>query len=238
MIVWNGGLEKTVTRMDAVQRGRERGSARLRRPEILATTIELVREQGLSNVRVVDVAARAGTSPASVIYHFASKDQLFQLAVADADAAFYAMLRPELARLESGIDRLAWLIVRSSMSEWPLWIDTWMLARQSAEMRATEQGFEEEWCEIIADTIRHGQARGEFGPADADDVAARLAALTEGLAVHMVLEHPGRTRMHYVSMSLKAAAIELGCDESALQEAAAGVTVPAEPQPSNPKGAE
>ena len=53
----------------------------MRRPEILATTVELVREHGLSNVRVIDVAGRAGTSPASVISHFASKDQLFGQAV-------------------------------------------------------------------------------------------------------------------------------------------------------------
>jgi TetR/AcrR family transcriptional repressor of bet genes len=106
-----------MTRKQAVQKRRVDAPARVRRPEILATTVELVREQGLSNVRVIDVAERAGTSPTSVIYYFASKDQLFGHAVADADAAFYAALRPELAALDSGIDRLACLIVRSSLSE-------------------------------------------------------------------------------------------------------------------------
>jgi AcrR family transcriptional regulator len=209
---------------------------RVRRPEILATTVELVREHGLSNVRVIDVAERAGTSPASVIYYFASKDQLFGQAVADADAAFYAALRPELDRLDSGVERLACLIVRSSVSEWPLWIDSWLLARQNAELRAADWRFESSWCEIIAETIRHGQARREFGPVDADEVAVRLAALSEGLAVHMVLEHPGRTRSHYVSMWLKAAALELGCEESELQQAAA--RVPIAVRSSNALGAE
>jgi AcrR family transcriptional regulator len=217
-------------------RRREEPAGRVRGPEILATTVELVREQGLSNVRVADVAQRAGTSPTSVIYYFASKDQLFGRAVADADAAFYAALRLELEALESGIERLACLIVRSSLSEWPLWIDTWLLARQSAEMRDAEWRFETSWCDAIAQTIRHGQARGEFEPVDADEVAIRLAALSEGLAVHMVLEQPGRTRAHYVEMWCKAAAIELGCRESDLQAAAARVPVTAEP--SNPEGAQ
>ena len=225
-----------MTRKQTVPRRRDEPAPRVRRPEILATTVELVREHGLSNVRVIDVAERAGTSPTSVIYYFASKDQLFGQAVADADAAFYAELRPELDRLESGIDRLAWLIVRSSLSEWPLWIDTWLLARQSADMRAAEWGFESSWCEILAETIRQGQARGEFRPVDADEVAVRLAALSEGLAVHMVLEHPGRTRAHYVSMLLKACAIELGCRESDLQEAAQ--RVPVADQSSNVGGTE
>jgi hypothetical protein len=52
----------------------------------------------------------------------------------------------------------------------------------------------------------------------------------------MVLEQPGRTREHYVSMLLKAAAVELGCRESDLQEAAARVPLVAES--SNPEGAQ
>jgi AcrR family transcriptional regulator len=223
-----------MTRKQPLAKRREEPAGRVRGPEILATTVELVREHGLSNVRVADVAERAGTSPTSVIYYFASKDQLFGRAVADADAAFYAELVPELDRLERGVDRLACLIVRSSLSEWPLWIDSWLLARQSAEMRVAEWGCESRWCDTIAETIRHGQARGEFGPVEADEVAIRLAALSEGLAVHMVLEQPGRSRAHYVAMWLKAAAIELGCQESDLQEAAARVPVAAES--SNPEG--
>jgi AcrR family transcriptional regulator len=223
-------------RKQAVPKRPEEPSARVRGPEILATTVELVREHGLSNVRVADVAERAGTSPTSVIYYFASKDQLFGRAVADADAAFYTAVAPELAQLESGIDRLACLIVRSSLSEWPLWIDAWLLARQNAEMRVAEWDFESTWCDAIADTIRLGQDRGEFAAVDADEVAIRLAALSEGLAVHMVLGQPGRTRAHYVEMWLKAAAIELGCRESDLQEAAARVPVAAES--SNPEGAQ
>jgi AcrR family transcriptional regulator len=225
-----------MTPKQAVPKRREVPVARVRGPEILATTVELVREHGLSNVRVVDVAERAGTSPTSVIYYFASKDQLFGRAVEDADAAFYTALRPQLDRLESAIDRLACLIVRSSVSEWPLWIDSWLLARQSEEMRVAEWGCESRWCDVIAETIRPGQARGEFRLVDADEAAVRIAALTEGLAVHMVLEQPGRSRAHYVAMSLKAAALELGCQESDLQEAAARVPVAADS--SNPQGAQ
>ena len=210
---------------------------RVPRPEILATAVELVREQGLSNVRVVDVAERAGTSPTSVIYHFASKHQLFEQAVTDADAAFYVALRPELAGLDSGVERLAWLIERSSHTEWPLWMDTWLVARQSPELRTAELGCEERWCALLAETIRHGQDRNEFEPVDAAEVAIRLAALTEGLAVHMVLQHPGRTREHYVASVLKAAALELGCEYPALQSAARQMTAWDQSQTSKPEGA-
>ena len=199
--------------------GDDPAPARVRGPEILGATIDLVREQGLSNLRVADVAARAGTSPTSVIYYFASKDLLFEQAVADADARFYDALEPELLSLESGIDRLALLIVRSSDSDWRLWMDTRLFARRSPEMQRAERGFETRWCQTIADTIRHGLKRGEWNATDPDGVAVRLAALSEGLAEHMILEHPGRTHGHYLLMMIRAACNELGCDESTLWQA-------------------
>lgn len=203
---------------------RDDGPARVRGREILATTVDLVREEGLANLRIADIAARAGTSSTSVIYYFASKDLLFEQAVADAAAAFYEALAPELERLDSGIDRLALLIVRSSDSDWQLWMDTRLFARRSREMQRAEAGFEHRWCTTLADAIRHGLERGEFRADDPAAVAVRLAALSEGLAAHMVLEHPGRTREHYVSMLICAACNELGCDRSRLQEAAERVS--------------
>jgi AcrR family transcriptional regulator len=183
----------------------------VRRPQILATTVELMRERGLWRLRVADVAERAGTSPTSVIYYFGTKDQLFEQAIADADAAFYAKLWPELERYSSGHERLACLIVHSSVSEWILWIDLWVYARRHPRLRDAVTGFHARWCQTIAEAIRHGQRRGEFAPVDAERVAERLAALTDGLAVHMVLEEPGCTRESYIESSLAAAAAELGC---------------------------
>jgi AcrR family transcriptional regulator len=171
-----------------------------------------MRERGLWRLRVADVAERAGTSPASVIYYFGTKDQLFEQAIADADAEFYARLLPELERYPSGLERLACLIVRSSVSEWVLWIDLWVYARRRPRLRQAVSGFHRRWCQTIADAIRHGQRSGEFAQVDAGPVAERLAALTDGLAVHMVLEEPGCTRECYIESSLAAAAVELGCD--------------------------
>ena len=48
----------------------------VRRPQILAAAAELLTEEGLSDVRVADVAERAGTSATSVIYYFGTKADL------------------------------------------------------------------------------------------------------------------------------------------------------------------
>jgi len=163
-------------RAHSARRPPRRPLSKVRQPQILATTVELLREQGLWSVRVSDVAERAGTSPAGVIYYFGTKDELFKAAIADADATFYATVWPELDRLESAAERLAWLLVRSSRSDWVLWMDLWVYARRHPELLETQRAFAERWCATIADVIRHGQERDEFAPGDAGALAVRLAA--------------------------------------------------------------
>jgi AcrR family transcriptional regulator len=198
---------------------------RVRRPQILATAVELLREEGLWSVRVADIAHRAGTSPTGVIYYFGTKEDLLKAAIASADAQFYSEVWPELDRLASAIDRLAALIVRSSTSDWVLWIDLWSYARRHPELQPAERGFSERWCGTITDVIRHGQRTGEFpASVDADAVGVRLGALTDGLAVHMVLADPGRTPEHYIDMALAAAAAELAVAVSVLRAAAERVS--------------
>lgn len=205
----------------------------VRRPQILAMAVELVREQGLWNVRVSDVARRAHTSPAGVIYYFGTKDQLFEQAIAGADAAFYASLWPELGRIDTGPSRLACLIERSSRSEWLLWMDLWGYARRHPELLVAEREFYARWCASIADVVRHGQSRGEFTvTADAVRVAQRLAALTNGLAIRMVLDDGDEGREQYIDVTAEAAGLELGCDVGELRREIARLAdqqVPEEP---------
>ena len=61
----------------------------VRRPAILAAAAEVIRERGLENVRVSDVAERAGTSAPSVLYYFASKAELLKEALTSAEERYY-----------------------------------------------------------------------------------------------------------------------------------------------------
>jgi hypothetical protein len=96
--------------------------------------------------------------------------------------------------------------------------------------------------EILATTVELVREQGvsnagmSFARRDTEEVAIRLAAVTEGLAVHVVLEHPGRTREHYVASALKAAALELGCEYLALQRAAGQVPIPGQSLTSKTEG--
>ena len=55
-----------------------------RRRRILAAAVDVLTEKGFAGTRIADVAAAAGTSPALVVYHFGTLDDLL--------AACYAYL--------------------------------------------------------------------------------------------------------------------------------------------------
>jgi AcrR family transcriptional regulator len=192
----------------------------VRRPQILAAAVELLTEKGMSTVRVADVAERAGTSATSVIYYFGTKADLFEQAIARADDAYYAELLSQVEKLDAGIDRLAQLVVSSSTMDWLLWMDLWVYTRRHPELMEAHQRFDRRFREVIADAIRHGQARGEFAPADAGEVSVRLGSLMRGLAVHVALGEYDVTAAQMIDHCLHTAAQELGCDLAALHAAA------------------
>jgi AcrR family transcriptional regulator len=208
--VSNAARPRPKRRLDAV-----------RRPQILAATIDLIRQKGLSSVRISDVAKRAGLSPTSVVYYFGTKDQLFAEAITGADDAFYASVLDELAAIERAPERLARLVARSSTTDWLLWMDLWVYALHHPDTVGAQRRFQRRWRETIQDVIEHGNDTGEWQVRDPAGVAQRLSALTDGLAVHMVLGDPDYTRERYVEMTLTAASLELGCDLAALRRAAA-----------------
>jgi AcrR family transcriptional regulator len=193
----------------------------VRKPQILSAAAELLVEQGLASVRVSDVAQRAGTSATSVIYYFGTKAELFEQAIAAADDAFYAELLADIERLDTGMERLAWLIIRSSATDWLLWMDLWVYVRRHPELHEAHQRFDRRFRGAIADAIRYGEARGEFEPRDADEVSVRLASLMRGLAVHVALGEHDVTTAQMIRHCLRAASYELACDLAALEAAAA-----------------
>ena len=207
---------KNVPGTDAPRRRPRRRLDDVRRPQILTTTVELIRERGLWEVRLSDVAERAGISATSVVYYFGTKDQLFAEAIHVADEGFYEPLAGAFERHPTAAERIVLLLRHSAASDWPLWIDLWVYSRHHPETAAAQRHFHERWRMTIEEIVRYGCQTGEWSVSDPAAVALRLSALTDGLAVHMVLGDSEHTPERYVEMSLVAAALELGVERAAL----------------------
>ena len=60
-----------------------------RREQMLRAALEVIEERGFPDTRIADVAERAGTSPALVIYYFKTKDQLLTEAIRYSEDTWY-----------------------------------------------------------------------------------------------------------------------------------------------------
>jgi AcrR family transcriptional regulator len=186
----------------------------VRRPELLAAAADVIRERGLEHVRVADVAERAGTSAPSVLYYFASKAALLKEALTTAEERYYEDLERELEKIDGGPERLV-KIIDSACGEGDydaaLWMELWARALSDPDVAATRAELDVRWRRAIAEVVRYGQQRGEFGPTDPDDVAVLLAALLDGLAVQIALSDTEVTPPRVRELSLRLAGRELGC---------------------------
>jgi AcrR family transcriptional regulator len=187
----------------------------VRRPELLEAAAAVIRRRGLENARVADVAEEAGTSAPSVLYYFASKAELLHEALTSAEERFYEELASSLDGIESARDRLA-VIVESGAGDGDydaaLWMELWAKALRDPALAATRAELDERWRRTIAEVVRYGQERGEFGEAEPDEFAVLLGSLLDGLSVQVALRDvevtPGRVRELAVSLAER----ELDCE--------------------------
>ena len=187
----------------------------VRRPELLAAAAAVIRQRGLENARVADVADEAGTSAPSVLYYFASKAELLKEALTSAEERFYEELEIELSGIEGARERML-RIVQYGAGEGDydaaLWMELWARALRDPELAATRAELDGRWRRTIADVVRYGQERGEFGPADPEEFAVLLASLLDGLAVQIALRDMEVTPDRVRELAVKLAERELGCE--------------------------
>jgi AcrR family transcriptional regulator len=189
-------------------------TADLRRSEILAAAMEVIRERGVNATRIADVAERMGTSAPAVLYYFESKQELLHEALTYAEEQFYDELDRELTRIASARDRLVWLTESTLATgdvDAVLWIELWPQALRDEELAATRETLDRRWRGAIASIIRAGQQRGEFTGGDPDELALLAASLLDGLLIQVTLEDREVSSQRAREMCLGVLERELGC---------------------------
>ena len=188
-------------------------NAHVRRPAILTAAAEVISERGVQNTRISDVAERAGTSAPGVLYWFPTKDELLAEALVFSDDRFYDSLTSELEGFGTATDRLSRLVElwpAEGDGETVLWMELWVRALRDPKLAATRERLDRRWREAIADGVRGGQASGEFGGDDADDLALLLGAVMDGYAIQLALGDPAVTtdvvRRHCLRLAMRGVA--------------------------------
>ena len=172
------------------------GTADQRREQLLRAALEVIQERGFPETRIADVAERAGTSPALVIYYFKTKDQLLTEAIRYSEDNWYAAGTRRVAAIPTAAGRIEELVAMSCLPEadaepstsWVLWLDLWAQSARHPEVASVRQKSDERWRETICSLVVAGQEAGEFGQVDPVDFADSLAAMMDGLAVQIALD--------------------------------------------------
>jgi AcrR family transcriptional regulator len=194
------------------------GTADQRREQMLRAALEVIQERGYADSRIADVAERAGTSPALVIYYFKTKDQLLTDAIRFAEDTWYEAGTRRLAAIPTAAGRLEEIVAMSCLPEadaepstsWVLWLDLWAQAVRHPEVAGVRQKADERWRETIGTLVTEGQESGEFGPVDPLDFAVTFSALLDGLAVQIALADPSVDAGKAYELCMHFAAGQLG----------------------------
>lgn len=194
------------------------GTADQRREQMLRAALEVIAERGYPETRIADVAERAGTSPALVIYYFKTKDQLLTEAIRFSEDTWYEAGKRRMEAIGTAAGRLEELVAMTCLPEadaqpetsWLLWLDLWAQAGRHPEVASVRQKFDERWRETICALVVEGQEAGEFGPVDPADFAVALSALLDGFAIQIALGDTSVDAGRAFDLSMRFVAGELG----------------------------
>ena len=194
------------------------GTADQRREQMLRAALEVIQERGYADSRIADVAERAGTSPALVIYYFKTKDQLLTEAIRFSEDSWYEAGTARMAAISTAAGRLEEIVAMSFLPEedaeppssWVLWLDLWAQAVRHPEVATVRQKFDERWRQTIISLVVEGQEAGEFGPVDPVEFAVLFSALLDGLAVQIALSDPSLDAVKAFGLCMRFAADRLG----------------------------
>jgi len=170
---------------------------------MLRAALEVIAERGFTDTRIADVAERAGTSPALVIYYFQTKDRLLTEAIRLAEDRWFAQGVGRMVAIPDAVDRLeeviTWICIPPPTvgpgeddlpDPWSLWIDLWARSQRHPEVARVREEFDARWRSAIARAVADGQSEGKFDATDANGFAIALLALLDGLAVQLALGDP------------------------------------------------
>ena len=194
------------------------GTADQRREQMLRAALDVIVERGYTESRIADVAERAGTSPALVIYYFKTKDRLLTEAMKFSEDTWYEAGTRRMEQIPTAAGKLEEIIAMCCLPEadtepetsWVLWLDLWSQAVRHPEVASVRQKFDERWRELICSLVVAGQEAGEFGPVDPGEFAALFSSLLDGLAVQIALADPAVSPTRAFELAMGFAAGQLG----------------------------
>lgn len=176
----------------AAVRGGGRGAAT--RQRIVTAAIEVAAARGWDGATTRQIAERARVNQALIHYHFGTKDRLLRVAFEEAMRDMFAGPTEALLSAPS-LPEGAGLLVRALREidaagpAMQFGMEALVRSWRDAALRASMAALLAEFRALVAERIEAEQARGQLDPAlDPVGTATALAALFDGLGLHLLID--------------------------------------------------
>jgi len=194
--------------------------AAMRRQEIIAAAVRVIRRKGLLETTSRAVSTEAGTSTGLLAHYFDSHDDLLV-------AAFEQVATQDLARVRRGLhktpDAVTGLRVlldeftpASRSWQYRMWIDVWAASAHHNALRRSSRGLNQQWLSVVTQLMQEGVDDGAFTCEDPAASAWRLLAMLDGMSVELVAHQGSTARSQLLAWVREAAANEAGISSEAL----------------------
>lgn len=175
-----------------------------RKAQILTATCAVIAESGIQDLRLTDVAARAGVSAGTIHYYFDGKQALLHAAF---EHNFRHSLDRRAAVLAGGgnpLELLARLVESyapmddESVAAWRVWAELWVHGLREPALQELNESIYGEWRRTVVGLLRDAQDQGLIGDHDPVLAANTVVAMIDGLAIQVLLGSRNMTldRMH------------------------------------------
>jgi AcrR family transcriptional regulator len=182
---------------------------------VLQASLDLITEVGIDQVRLAEIARRAGMSSGQVMYYFTTKEHILLETLAwrehEDTTQRRACLR-KIAGVWRQLERFIGLYLPSGPADpsWILWMEAWARAPHSAEVSRFLDELMRPWREDLAEIVERGTREGAVGLQGAtDDFTIRFCALLDGLAILHLRQMPDLPRTRLIELAMNAARAEL-----------------------------
>jgi AcrR family transcriptional regulator len=185
------------------------------RDRVLRASLDLITEVGIDQVRLAEIARRAGMSSGQVMYYFTTKEHILLETLAwqeHEDTRHRRAVLPEVAGVWRQLERYVGLYLPSGPADpaWILWTEAWARAPHNAEVAGFLDELMRPWDEDLAEIVRRGLAEGTFSLRVAPgDFTTCFCAMLDGLAIVYLNQKPDMARERMMELAMNSARAQL-----------------------------
>ena len=183
-----------------------------RRTQILEAARACLQEHGLEAVSMEMIIARSGLSTGAVYGYFKGKDEIINAAVTEGTAELATFLVPLLSTPEPPplpeLMRQVLGVIADFGNRKPgldllvVAVHGWSHSQSDPDLKSVTRTNYRALRDLVAQTVRRGQATGTFAPdTDADALAELLTSVSLGFVAQRVLAGDAAVEPHVAALS-------------------------------------